>query len=94
MVPVCKKRQSWTGLFFYLFLAFRDRYIQVKGGIKWHLKVPENIQKGTKRGTFAQINRLASEFESCIVHHKNHTEKCGSFLYPENHSLDEWFKRA
>ena len=69
-----------NGLVFYLFLAFRDRYIQVKGGVKWYLKVQENVQKGTKRDTFTWINRLASEFESCIVHHKNHTEKCGSFF--------------
>ena len=56
--------------FFYLFLAFRDRYMQVKVSIKWQLKVHGNVQIGTKRDTFAQVNRLTSEFESCIVHQK------------------------
>ena len=66
--------------FFYLFLAFRDRCMQVKVSIKWYLKVHGNVQIGTKRDTFAQVNRLTSEFESCIVHHRNCTEKCSSFL--------------
>lgn len=61
--------------FFYLFLAFRDRYMQVKVGIKWYLKVHGNVQIGTKRDTFARVNRLTSEFESCIVHHRNLNEK-------------------
>lgn len=59
--------------FFYLFLAFRDRYMQVKVSIKWYLKVHGNVQIGTKRDTFAQVNRLISEFESCIVHHEKST---------------------
>lgn len=54
--------------FFYLFLAFRDRYIQVKGGKKWYLKVLKNAQISTFFDTLGQINRLTSEFESCIVH--------------------------
>ena len=75
-----RKGRVERAYFFYLFLAFRDRYIQVKGGIKRHLKVPENGQIDTEWDTFTRINRLTSEFESCIVHHENHTEKCGSFL--------------
>ena len=66
--------------FFYLFLAFRDRYMQVKVSIKWYLKVHGNVQIGTKRDTFAQVNRLTSEFESCIVHHKIRTERFGFFF--------------
>ena len=53
---------------------------QGKSGIKWCLKVLKHQQKGKNRDTIAWVNRLASEFESCIVHHENHTEKCGSFL--------------
>lgn len=60
--------------------------MQVKVGIKWYLKVQGNVQIGTKMDTFSRVNRLASEFESCIVHHfykQNDTEnfdfRC--FLY-------------
>ena len=67
--------------FFYLFLAFRDRYMQVKVSIKWYLKVHGNVQIGTKRDAFAQVNRLTSEFESCIVHHEIRTERFGFFLF-------------
>ena len=59
--------------FFYLLLAFRDRYMQVKVGIKWYLKVQRNVQISTNRDTFAQVNRLTSEFESCIVHQQKTT---------------------